>query len=97
MSRLRSFRRGLEECIAQVRKAHDRTLDNWLAGCVEKYCPEAYTLVKSGKKADASLLLKERGYSIRHCPDGVYEFLQGQTVISRARFELKLWNASTET
>lgn len=93
MSALRKAQKKLEKQIAKLRAARTKAFNGWLEKCVLEHCPEAHALVKSGDKEGARKALADQKFRFQENYDQeCFEFLQGDTVIARAKFPVEFKN-----
>ncbi len=85
-----SAMRRLEEASEKLRKAYAASFNAWLNDCVAKFCPEAWFRLNDHKdQLGATRALNLGHYHYRTMPDGSAEFCQDDTVLARAKFEIK--------
>lgn len=82
--------RRLEEASEMIRKSYAEHFNAWLNDCVAKFCPDAwFRLNDHNDQMGATRELNKGDFHYRTFPDGTAEFCQGDTVLARAKFEIK--------
>lgn len=82
----------MEELSDQLRKTYAQRFDTWLGQCVADFCPLAKEHLERKAQIGAIRALHEGGFHYRTWADGkgcTAEFCQGETVLARAKFEVK--------
>ncbi len=91
------LREEMERASNELMKAYANRLNEWLGAQVEKFCPMADAAMMANDAVNATRWLNEGDFHYRSLPDGVTEFCQGDTVLARAKFEVKFTvNKSTQ-
>lgn len=84
----------IEEVSHQLSRECSKALNDWLERCVRQFCPEALFAFQNGDSPGASLILSANGFNYTSSPDSIYEFRQGDTVLTRCKLEINLTSKS---